>query len=187
MTSTSLRFPIRHQASARGASLSYTIQGPAASLSWSQTMAMLASNPTFPAQMGSMGHSAQFQPTNTTYRTPVLTSTIVQGSYSSPTESEFSESSKMESIRCVVSLVSALSERIKTLTTAKQNVGRNQSRRMADEHQLSTICRPVPKKQHHRREPYGHGPYDSERDGCDQDWGQGQNRRTGKTIPERCV
>ncbi|GAB7349206.1 hypothetical protein MBLNU459_g8132t1 [Dothideomycetes sp. NU459] len=62
-------------------------------------MAMLASKPSFPTPMGAMGHTAQYQPSNTTYRTPVLSSAAAQGAYSSPTESEFSESSKMDSVK----------------------------------------------------------------------------------------
>lgn len=62
-------------------------------------MTMLANKPSFPAPMGAMGHTTQYQSANAAYRTPILGSNNI----SSPTESEFSESSRVsDSVRCVM-------------------------------------------------------------------------------------
>ncbi|KAL1305217.1 hypothetical protein AAFC00_002135 [Neodothiora populina] len=64
-------------------------------------MAMLASKPSFPASMGGVVHNVQYQSSNMAYRAPMSGSNPSQGaSYASPTESEFSDSSRMsESVR----------------------------------------------------------------------------------------
>lgn len=63
---------------------------------------MLASKSAYPAPMGGAGYSAPYQH-SPTYRVPTLTATTNQGVFTSPTESEFSETYDTEnSIRYVM-------------------------------------------------------------------------------------
>lgn len=76
-------------------------------------MAMLAKS-AYPAPMGSAGYNVSYQH-SPTFRVPILTSSTSQGVFTSPTESEFSETYDSEN---AIRYISALAAKSDTLTNA---------------------------------------------------------------------